>query len=317
MKSFKLETDQATLRYHDIPGDGTPLVFIHGLGSASSLEYPSIAGDPALGGRRMLLIDLLGSGFSDRPVEFGYTVADHARTVVALVDHLALAALDLFGHSMGGAIAITAACQLSERVRHLVVAEPNLRPGGGLASRGIAAMSEADFLAHGHAELVRSAQAEGYGGAWAESAAISAPYAIHRVAMSLVAGTDPTWRAQLCALKMPRTMIFGAASLPNDDAESLPRRHSGRDRGGRRPRHGAGKSRRARRGGGARRRVTAAGPNGGSMIFSDLPSPAEAVVHPARPYRGLRAGGKPLHTFGIMLSAARICSERCSSARPA
>jgi pimeloyl-ACP methyl ester carboxylesterase len=223
MKSLALEADQATIRYHDLPGGGTPLLFIHGLGSASSLEYPRVAADAALSGRRMLLIDLLGSGFSDRPVEFGYAVADHARTVAALVDHLALDAFDLFGHSMGGAVAITAACQLSERVRHLVVAEPNLRAGGGLASRGIAMMSEAGFLAHGHAELVRNARAEGYGGAWAESAALSAPYAIHRVAMSLVAGTDPTWRAQLCALKMPRTLIFGEASLPNDDAESLPR----------------------------------------------------------------------------------------------
>ena len=48
MKSFKLESDDATLRYHDIPGDGTPLIFIHGLGSASSLEFPRVACDPAL-----------------------------------------------------------------------------------------------------------------------------------------------------------------------------------------------------------------------------------------------------------------------------
>jgi pimeloyl-ACP methyl ester carboxylesterase len=123
---------------------------------------------------------------------------------------------------MGGVVAITAAGLIGNRLRHLVVAEPNLRPGGGLASRGIAAMSEADFLAHGHAELVRNARAEGYG-AWAESVAISAPCAMHRVAVSLVAGSDPTWRAQLCALEMPCTMIFGEASLPNDDAETLPR----------------------------------------------------------------------------------------------
>src|SRR5688500_3010206 len=67
MRSFQLETDQATIRYHDLPGGGTPLLFIHGLGSASSLEFPRIARDPALAGRRTVLIDLLGSGFSDRP----------------------------------------------------------------------------------------------------------------------------------------------------------------------------------------------------------------------------------------------------------
>jgi pimeloyl-ACP methyl ester carboxylesterase len=222
MKSFTLAADQAVIRYHDLPGGGTPLVFVHGLGSASSLEFPRVACDPALAGRRMVLIDLLGSGFSDRPAEFGYTVADHARTVATLVHHLSLDTFDLFGHSMGGAVAITIAGLIGERLRHLVVAEANLKPGGGLASRGIAAMSEADFVAHGHADLVRGARAEG-NGAWAASVAISAPYAMHRVSMSLVAGTEPTWRAQLCALELPCTMIFGEASLPNADAESLPR----------------------------------------------------------------------------------------------
>ena len=221
MKSFKLETDQATIRYHDLPGNGTPLIFIHGLGSASSCEFPGVACDPALAGRRRLLIDLLGSGFSDRPARFGYTVDDHARTVAALIGHLGLEALDLFGHSMGGAVAITLAGLIGTRVRHLVVAEPNLQGGGGLASRGIAAMSEADFVARGHAELVATARAEGHD-AWAASVAISAPHAMHRVSVSLVAGTDPTWRAQLCALPMPRTMIFGEATLPNADAEVMP-----------------------------------------------------------------------------------------------
>jgi pimeloyl-ACP methyl ester carboxylesterase len=222
MKSFKLESDQATIRYHDLPGSGTPLIFIHGLGSASSLEYPRVACDPALAGRRMLLIDLLGSGFSDRPGRFGYAVDDHARTVAALIRHLPLEALDLFGHSMGGAVAIVAAGLLGARVRHLVVAEPNLEPGGGVASRQIAVMSEADYVTHGHADLVRTARAEGHD-AWAASLAISAPHAMHRVATSLMAGTSPTWRVQLCALTMRRTLIFGAASLPNADAERMPR----------------------------------------------------------------------------------------------
>ena len=84
MKSFKFESDKSTLRYHDIPGTGAPLIFIHGLGCASSCDYPRIASDPALVGRRMLLVDLSGSGFSDHPADFGYTVDDHARTVVEL-----------------------------------------------------------------------------------------------------------------------------------------------------------------------------------------------------------------------------------------
>lgn len=62
----------------------------------------------------MLLVDLLGYGFSDRPMNFAYTVEDHAQTIVALTDHLSLSALNLFGHSMGGAVAIAAARVLGE-----------------------------------------------------------------------------------------------------------------------------------------------------------------------------------------------------------
>ncbi|WP_204376858.1 hypothetical protein [Aquitalea pelogenes] len=51
------------LRYHDLPGSGVPLLFVHGLGCAASSDFPRVAADPALAGRRRLLLDLLGAGF--------------------------------------------------------------------------------------------------------------------------------------------------------------------------------------------------------------------------------------------------------------
>jgi pimeloyl-ACP methyl ester carboxylesterase len=73
------------LRYHDLPGSGVPLLFVHGLGCASSSDFPRVAADPALAGRRRLLLDLLGAGFSDRPDDFAYSVAAHAQTVAGLI----------------------------------------------------------------------------------------------------------------------------------------------------------------------------------------------------------------------------------------
>ena len=221
MNSFETAIEKSRIRYHDVPGSDSPLLFIHGLGCASSFDYPRIASDAALLGRRMLLVDLLGSGFSDRPAGFGYTVEDHARTVVALAQHLSFASLDLFGHSMGGAVAIVAAGLLRDRVRHLVLGEPNLDPGGGVGSRRIAAMSEAEYVARGHADLVRASWSEG-NGTWAAPLSISSPQAVHRAATSLVTGSRPTWREQLYALPMPRVVICGEASLPNADTERLP-----------------------------------------------------------------------------------------------
>lgn len=130
MNGFYSPQAGATVRWLDLPGYGEPIVFIHGLGCASSYDYPRVAADPALAGRRMILVDLPGFGYSDKPESFSYRIADQAAVVVELVDRLALERCYLFGHSMGGSVAIEAAGRLAGRVRALLVAEPNLYPGG-------------------------------------------------------------------------------------------------------------------------------------------------------------------------------------------
>lgn len=222
MREFALSRVRARLRYHDLPGGGTPLLFVHGLGCAATSDYPRVAADPALAGRRMLLVDLLGSGYSDRPAQFGYTVEDHAATLAELAAGLGLPAYDVAGHSMGGAIAIVLAASDPRRVRRLVLSEPNLDPGGGFFSRVIAGWSEAEYVATGHADSVRDAEAAGRT-VWAASMRVSAPLAVHRAALSLVRGSAPSWREQLEGLALPRTVLFGAASLPDPDTERLAR----------------------------------------------------------------------------------------------
>lgn len=220
MHTIELATG-STLRYHDLPGDARPLVFVHGLGCASSSDYPAVARDPALLARRAILVDLLGFGYSDRPVDFSYTIADHAKSVAELVSRLGLADFDVFGHSMGGAVAIELAAACANRVRSLLLSEPNLDPGGGMFSRAIAAMSEEDYLGAEHARMVGEAAASGHA-IWAGTMRVASPLAVHRSAKSLVAGSVPTWRERLLALPMPRSVIFGQLSLPDEDFDQLP-----------------------------------------------------------------------------------------------
>ena len=103
-----------------------------------------------------------------------------------------------------------------------MLGEPNLDPGGGVFSRKVAAMSEADYVARGHDGLVRAARLDG-NDIWAASLSLSAPFAVHRGASSLVAGSNPTWRDMLYKLQIRRTIIFGESFLPdNPDAKRLP-----------------------------------------------------------------------------------------------
>ena len=83
MESLHLDRADAYLRYLDFPGSDPPIVFINGLGVASTFDYPLVAADPHLAGYRKLLPDLLGHGYSDAPRDFTYTIAEHARTIGA------------------------------------------------------------------------------------------------------------------------------------------------------------------------------------------------------------------------------------------
>ncbi|WP_312686482.1 alpha/beta hydrolase [Kosakonia sp.] len=216
MNSFYSHHAQAQVRWQDLPGKGDPVVFIHGLGCASSYEYPRVVADPAFGGRRAILIDLPGCGYSERPASFSYRTSDQASVVVELLDHLQLTALWLYGHSMGGSIAIEVAAMIPERVRALAVSEPNFYRGGGAFSREIAAQAEADFVTCGYAVMLAKEKTP-----WAGSLQSDAPWAVWRGAKSLVDGIEPSWMALFTQFPHPRTLIFGALSLPDQGAQDV------------------------------------------------------------------------------------------------
>jgi pimeloyl-ACP methyl ester carboxylesterase len=71
-------------------------------------------------GYRVVAPDSPGFGGSDKPAR-GYTNADYARFVVALMDSLDVPDAVLVGHSMGGAIAAEVAIRFPQRVRGLAL----------------------------------------------------------------------------------------------------------------------------------------------------------------------------------------------------
>jgi pimeloyl-ACP methyl ester carboxylesterase len=226
MKSLLLEK-QAFLRFEELAGESPANVYLPGLMIASPPTFTSIVHEhPTLRKQHSVFVDLLGSGFSDAPQDFGYSLEQHAKVVSRLLDELNLKGCNMIGYSMGGAVAITLAALRPDHVSRLVLMEANLDPGGGLASKSIAEQTEEAFCTHGFQAFIKHFRDEGLAGdstsaVLAGLLQIAAPHALHRSAVGLVKGTQPTMRERLLQMDIPRTYIFGEQSLPDPDWDKL------------------------------------------------------------------------------------------------
>lgn len=219
MKAFYLPQWNAFLRYDALPGDGPARVYLPGLGASVSASFINVVTNPVLAGTQSLLIDFLGAGFSDRPTDFSYTIEAHALTIAALLDNAGIKNCTLIGHSQGGSVGIMLASLRPDLVSRLVVAEGNLDAGGGSFSKMVAAQPEQDFVQRGYGAVVEWLRAEAIKGdagmaAFAGLFQMAAPYAVHRGAVSLVEGTQPSLRQRFYDLNIPRAYIYGERSVP-------------------------------------------------------------------------------------------------------
>lgn len=103
-------------------GRGPAVVFIHGL-SASMYAWRHQLEPVLAAGHRVIAYDNRGFGFSERS-DTGYSNADYAGLLVALLDSLGVGDAVLVGHSMGGAIALETALLSPNRVRGVVLMGP-------------------------------------------------------------------------------------------------------------------------------------------------------------------------------------------------
>ncbi|MFI5309730.1 MAG: alpha/beta fold hydrolase [Gemmatimonadales bacterium] len=101
-------------------GTGEPVVFLHGFPASSHL-WQGVVRDlcERAPGHRLVVLDQLGFGRSDRPGGAALTADAHAGRVRALMDDLGIDAACLVGHAMGGAVAQAVACAFPGRVTRL------------------------------------------------------------------------------------------------------------------------------------------------------------------------------------------------------
>jgi pimeloyl-ACP methyl ester carboxylesterase len=112
---------------YEIYGEGNrSLVLLPGLLLPSRMHEP-LAVDLADRGNRVITLDLLGHGASDRPRDmWRYSMPIFGREVVALLDHLALDEAVIGGTSLGANTALEVASLAPARVRGMVIEMPVL-----------------------------------------------------------------------------------------------------------------------------------------------------------------------------------------------
>ena len=128
------------------PVDAPVVVLVHGLLSTSATWAETI-GPLAERGLRVLAVDLVGHGESDKPPG-AYLLDDFAASLAGFLDVLDVEAATVCGHSFGGAIAVHFAYHYPKRVQRLVlVSSGGLGKEVTLALRALAVPGAERFTA--------------------------------------------------------------------------------------------------------------------------------------------------------------------------
>src|SRR5580658_855713 len=121
-----IDSGEVQLNYAEGPANGPPLVLLHGLGRRWQVFLPLI---PALSQRwHIFAPDLRGHGKSSR-VARGYHGSQYAADIACLLRERVGAPAVIFGHSLGGMLAMWLASHHPDLVRALILGDNRILVG--------------------------------------------------------------------------------------------------------------------------------------------------------------------------------------------
>ncbi|MEX3941722.1 alpha/beta fold hydrolase [Paraburkholderia sp. BR10937] len=211
MNPFTTDDRGNILRYLDLYSgthSSEPLLFIHGLGCASSSDYPPVTGSHSCSKRRSLLVDLTGAGFSDKPEDGKYDSDNQANVLSNFVTSEPFTQVNLFGHSAGAFIALKLAKRLPVQVSTVILCAPGLNDYGKAMLSEITSMTEAQFVAEGCSQLLAQLRAAGGNDAWLGPFAVASPHAIYQWARSALDDNAQDWLGDLARLNARKGVIL-------------------------------------------------------------------------------------------------------------
>lgn len=138
---------------------GTPIVFLHGVGSDKSVWRPQLAHFGR--SRRALAFDYPGYGDSD-PAPEGTTRDDYAAAIFAAMDSLGIGSAHVCGLSLGGVVAIAMHAEAPGRCESLILADTfAVHPQGrAIHDRSVAASSDLRAAAESRVDLLLAQPAD-------------------------------------------------------------------------------------------------------------------------------------------------------------
>ncbi len=117
-----INLDGARMRYL-YAGSGPALLLVHGLlGYSFSWRFtiPTLARHSTV-----YAVDLMGTGFSDRPPNLDCSFRASAQRLLGFMDATGIASCDLLGTSHGGAVSMMLAALASKRIRRMILVDPS------------------------------------------------------------------------------------------------------------------------------------------------------------------------------------------------
>ena len=166
--------DGTEIRLHFVdegPRDAAPVLLLHGNPSWSYLHRHMI-GALARRGHRVIALDLVGMGRSDKPDDRKwYTVARHIDLVVEFVEAEDLRDLTLFVQDWGGITGLCALERIADRVDRVVASNTGLPAGEGVNefmaawlqhSQSVQSLDVAKLVRGGISRTISDAEAAAY-----------------------------------------------------------------------------------------------------------------------------------------------------------
>jgi pimeloyl-ACP methyl ester carboxylesterase len=119
--SHFIEVDGVKVHYQEAGEPTNPVVLlIHGFAS-STFVWSKVFLELAKSGLRVIAIDLLGFGYSEKPKNGEYTITGQAKLIHKLLTQLGIDRATIVGSSYGGAVAATCALDYPDSIDKLIL----------------------------------------------------------------------------------------------------------------------------------------------------------------------------------------------------